>query len=241
MLVADEMLGWSLPAGTLSLTFDDGPGRVPSGSAVGPQTVELAEYLADEGVPATFFVVGKHVERYPADAERLLALGHSLGNHTQTHRMLTSLPVDEAVADVAACAGLLASLGGGGGARALRTPYVKWSAEVCAALQAASLPETYVGPVGADFSGDDWLAWRERWPAEPVARRYLEPIEAAEHGGIVIMHDCSADPDGVGEQMQLGNRCLEVVRLVVPRLKALGFAFVPLESVPEVAALSGAA
>src|SRR4051812_46293731 len=47
-----QLTGSELPDHTLALTFDDGPG---------PRTKELADYLATEGVKATFFINGNHV------------------------------------------------------------------------------------------------------------------------------------------------------------------------------------
>src|SRR5688572_14962914 len=52
-LTSEGHAGAQLPAKTLALTFDDGPSEI---------TAELSQYLQDEGVPATFFVNGVHVE-----------------------------------------------------------------------------------------------------------------------------------------------------------------------------------
>jgi peptidoglycan/xylan/chitin deacetylase (PgdA/CDA1 family) len=62
------------------LTFDDGPnGRV---------TERILDLLAYEGVPATFFMVGKHVELYPQAAVAVAEAGHEIGNHTYSHTKL---------------------------------------------------------------------------------------------------------------------------------------------------------
>src|SRR5712672_1415908 len=45
--------GLSLPEATISLTFDDGPGET-DGEGSGPRTPELAQFLADQGIAATF-------------------------------------------------------------------------------------------------------------------------------------------------------------------------------------------
>ena len=45
------------------------------------------------------------------------------------------------------------------------------------------------------------------------------------------MHDSSADPGSVGEQMRAGNAVLDMVMLLVPMLRAEGFAFAPLTAV----------
>src|ERR1700692_1403897 len=61
------------------LTYDDGPN--PS---VTPQLLDL---LKEEGVPATFFVTGDAVKQTeaPAILRRMLAEGHTVGNHGQLH------------------------------------------------------------------------------------------------------------------------------------------------------------
>jgi len=62
----------------VALTFDDGP--TPEGvDAV------LAE-LGPRGVSATFFLIGSRMEKFPGQAERLIAAGHELGNHTYSHQ-----------------------------------------------------------------------------------------------------------------------------------------------------------
>ena len=59
------------------LTFDDGPS--------GSYTPEILKVLAEKGVYATFFLVGKHVEQYPEIAKQIVEEGHEVGNHTYGH------------------------------------------------------------------------------------------------------------------------------------------------------------
>ncbi len=59
------------------LTIDDGP--------AGKASVQLSEEMARRGVRATFFVKGKNLAREPEVGRALLAAGHTLANHTQTH------------------------------------------------------------------------------------------------------------------------------------------------------------
>lgn len=61
----------------ISLTFDDGPDPKFT-----PQVLEL---LKIHGATATFFCIGKHIEKYPDIVERILSEGHSIGNHTYSH------------------------------------------------------------------------------------------------------------------------------------------------------------
>ena len=61
----------------VALTFDDGP--YPGA------TERIADSLAAVGATATFFCVGRCVERYPELALALHRAGHELENHTFSH------------------------------------------------------------------------------------------------------------------------------------------------------------
>ncbi|HEY3508586.1 polysaccharide deacetylase family protein [Kribbella sp. NPDC051137] len=61
----------------VALTFDDGPNE--------PYTSQLADYLDGEGIAATFFQVGRAVQRYPEVTRRLADAGHVIGLHGYTH------------------------------------------------------------------------------------------------------------------------------------------------------------
>jgi peptidoglycan-N-acetylglucosamine deacetylase len=62
----------------VALTFDDGPARAPLDT--------ILATLAARGVHATFFVIGAGIAESPGVAERLVAAGHELGNHTYSHQ-----------------------------------------------------------------------------------------------------------------------------------------------------------
>ncbi len=62
---------------TAYLTFDDGPN--PNA------TPAILDTLARAGVPAAFFLVGRHVRRFPELARAVAAGGHAIGNHTESH------------------------------------------------------------------------------------------------------------------------------------------------------------
>lgn len=60
----------------VALTFDDGPSD---------DTEAALDVLKSYGVKATFFMVGREVEKRPGVARRIVAEGHEVGNHSYTH------------------------------------------------------------------------------------------------------------------------------------------------------------
>lgn len=68
---------------SIAITFDDGPN---------PElTPRLLDMLKERGIKATFFVVGKNVEEYPAIVARMAQEGHEVANHSWSHPTLTKL------------------------------------------------------------------------------------------------------------------------------------------------------
>lgn len=64
----------------LALTFDDGPNP--------EATPRVLDALREAGIPATFFILGRHAERWPALVRRVRDEGHAIGNHGYHHRKL---------------------------------------------------------------------------------------------------------------------------------------------------------
>ena len=67
----------------IALTFDDGPHPV--------LTPILLDLLDRYGVKATFLLVGKQAETYPELVKLIADRGHELGNHSYSHRNLSTL------------------------------------------------------------------------------------------------------------------------------------------------------
>ena len=64
----------------VSITFDDGPNPVA--------TPLILDTLKATDVHATFFVLGRHADRWPDLVRRMADEGHQIGNHGYYHRKL---------------------------------------------------------------------------------------------------------------------------------------------------------
>jgi peptidoglycan/xylan/chitin deacetylase (PgdA/CDA1 family) len=64
----------------VALTFDDGPNP--------DATPLILDALAQHGVKATFFILGRHAEQWPELVRRVAREGHAIGNHGYFHRKL---------------------------------------------------------------------------------------------------------------------------------------------------------
>ncbi|OHD66543.1 MAG: hypothetical protein A2176_02085 [Spirochaetes bacterium RBG_13_51_14] len=67
----------------VALTFDDGPDP--------DTTPALLDLLAQQGVPATFFVTGRRATLHRGLMREILSRGHSVGNHSYHHSPLLML------------------------------------------------------------------------------------------------------------------------------------------------------
>jgi cellulose synthase/poly-beta-1,6-N-acetylglucosamine synthase-like glycosyltransferase/peptidoglycan/xylan/chitin deacetylase (PgdA/CDA1 family) len=194
------------PGRRIALSFDDGPDP--------KWTPEIAATLRRLHVPATFFVVGDHVVRYPGVVEGLVDDGFEIGNHTFTHADLTplaawqrNLQVSLTESAVAGAADLRPRL--------VRPPYSATALAVDAADERAYAAIARNGYLIAlsDYDGEDW-----RRPGVPEIVHDATP--PGRKGGVILLHD------GGGDRSQT----VAALRRLVPRLRARGFRFVPISA-----------
>lgn len=88
--LVDETL---VPDKVIALTFDDGPDPI--------YTPQILDILKEKDVKATFFLMGKKIEKYPKIAERIYNEGHFIANHTYSHINLPGKKNDEVLASIA--------------------------------------------------------------------------------------------------------------------------------------------
>src|SRR5437764_8468059 len=62
----------------LAMTFDDGPNP--------DATPAILDALGERGAKASFFILGRHAERWPQLVRRIADEGHTVCNHGYYHR-----------------------------------------------------------------------------------------------------------------------------------------------------------
>jgi peptidoglycan-N-acetylglucosamine deacetylase len=154
----------------VAITFDDGPD---------PEvTPAILDALASAGARATFFVIGRHLEKYAHIGTRALREGHELGNHSWMHSYLQNFyRTDQQQSDVERSTRLLQELTGSDAEPLYRPPVGLKSPALARVAHARQLKV---------------IAWslhsRDTWGRDPneIAASVLARIAA---GDIVLMHD----------------------------------------------------
>ena len=186
----------------VSITFDDGPNP--------RATPRILEVLRREGVRATFFVLGRHAERWPELVRRAALDGHQLGNHGYFHRKLHRRSPGYVRDDLTRGTEQIVRASGVR-PRHFRAPHgfrSPWVTPI-----AASLGQRTVG-----WSLGVWDS--ERPGAGVIAERTLAGMHA---GSILLLHDGDGyDPDG--DRLQTA----EALPAILDGLRGRGFRFTTL-------------
>ena len=208
--VLDAMAGdravWHMSRGdppTIYLTYDDGPNPTT--------TPDLLDVLSREGVPATFFLIDRHLtEATAAIVRRMFAEGHAVALHSATRRYMLLSPPDLAKT-LTSAADRVEQLAGARPCRAFR-PHAGWrSGEMYAGLQQIDYKL-----VGWGWMLCDWDFFRTR-----TADRIVPRLAArASAGDIIVMHDGD-------ESAPLKDQryTVEATARLIPMLRDKGFAF----------------
>jgi peptidoglycan/xylan/chitin deacetylase (PgdA/CDA1 family) len=210
--------GRSLPAKTIALTFDDGPG---------PRTKELSSFLKDQGIRAGFFMLGSNAKGKDDVMKQVNADGHVIGNHTWDHKLLTRLSSSDVQSEIQRTDEVISPFFKGN-MRMFRAPFGGWSPSIADQLNRTSL-SPYVGSIFWDIGGEltethaaDWACWgNAHLSPEECGDRYIQEIHDRGDRGIILMHD-------------IHSKTIDMVKLIIPKLKAQGFKFARVDQVPDI-------
>jgi peptidoglycan/xylan/chitin deacetylase (PgdA/CDA1 family) len=129
------------------------------------------------GAKVTVMAVGSWLDSYPDMARRVLDGGHELGNHTQNHVAISTLPADAAYVEIERCAQRLRQLTG-----SIGTWFRPSQAQDCTAVVAAQARRAgYAHCLSYDVDSLDYTDPG----ANAVTRTVLSQARA---GSVVSMH-----------------------------------------------------
>jgi peptidoglycan-N-acetylglucosamine deacetylase len=161
------------------LTFDDGPRE--------GLTNRILDTLKEHCTKATFFVVGKAIERSPELVRRAYREGHTIGTHTYSHQRLNRLSEAEAEEEVergieVTRKALEREPGASRQLKFFRFPDLDTRSS---ALR--WLGDRKIASFSADVSGHDWIA---RQTAKTTFDETMWRLERRRRG-ILLFHDIS--------------------------------------------------
>jgi len=185
---------------SVALTFDDGPAI---------ETERILDILAERKLHASFFMIGKHVERLPDIARRVADHGHEIGNHSYSHCLLlfqssreTQRQLKRAQTSISGVTGVHP--------RFARPPFGVRTRPYFAATTSLGLRT-----VQWDVAGFDW----KNRSAERIASAVLRCVRA---GSIILLHD--GDSEGKRNRRQT----VLALPLIIDGLRSRGLQIVPL-------------
>ncbi|WP_412850993.1 polysaccharide deacetylase family protein [Chryseobacterium sp. PMSZPI] len=154
----------------VALTFDDGPTEF---------TPKFLDLLKEHQVKATFFCIGKQIEKYPETFQRIIAEGHTVGNHTLSHSNATGfLSTSKMIEEIEKCDEIMDKV-----ARIqtdlYRPPFGVTNPNIAKAIQ-----QTRKKSIGWNVRSLDTIIDNEK-------KIYKRIIGSLKKGSIILLHDTS--------------------------------------------------
>jgi peptidoglycan/xylan/chitin deacetylase (PgdA/CDA1 family) len=182
-------------AGTIALTFDDGP--------LAGKTERILNILKTHAVPAAFFCVGRRVKENPGIARRIASEGHIMGNHSFDHGIFFDLQSSAAIAAELSTTDALIQEYTGFMPRFFRPPYGVTNPMVASAVQRNG----YL-TIGWSVRSFDTLTKNSKRLLRKITR-------SLKSGDVILLHDSSEStiemlPSLLNEVQKVG---LKIVRL----------------------------
>jgi peptidoglycan-N-acetylglucosamine deacetylase len=179
----------------IALTIDDGPD---------PRwTPTILALLARYRIRATFCVIGRHAVRYPDLVRAIVAGGHQIANHTQTHPIpMARLTPPQVAAELGQATDAIVAAGAPR-PRLFRAPGGGWSPAVLSACTASGMHPL------------DWSVDPRDW-SRPGVPHIVDTILTKTRPGSIIL-----DHDGGGDRQQT----VDALTIALPRLIDAGYHF----------------
>ncbi|MFF0158630.1 bifunctional polysaccharide deacetylase/glycosyltransferase family 2 protein [Streptomyces sp. NPDC005263] len=206
----------SVPKKTIALTFDDGPNPT--------YTPDVLKVLQKYDVPATFFLVGSMVSRYPGIVDDMVEQGNEVGIHTFTHVDLSyqsdarvRREMEQTQLTLAGAAGITTTL--------FRAPYSSKTDAI----------DNYSWPVYKELGADGYTSVfidtdSDDWKKPGVSKIVQWATPKGTTGASVLMHDAGGDR----------AQTIQALPKYIEKMKAKGYTFTTISGVIEQQQQSGA-
>ncbi|SET63581.1 Peptidoglycan/xylan/chitin deacetylase, PgdA/CDA1 family [Natronincola peptidivorans] len=185
----------------IALTFDDGPNP--------KYTPQILDVLKQQGVPATFFVMGSRVERHPEIVQRIAQEGHVVANHTWIHPDLSKVPQVTLLSEMQRTEDIIHKVTG------LRTSLMR-------------PPYGRVNPEGIEKLRDmnykviNWSVDSVDWRDQDVDQILINTLPGVRQGGILLFHDAGGD-------QQTRGATAAALPEIIHTLRSQGYEFVTVD------------
>lgn len=154
----------------VALTFDDGPTEFT------PQFLDL---LKEHQIKATFFCIGKQIEKHPETFQRIIEEGHTIGNHTLTHSNSTGfLSASKMIEEIEKCDDVISKVGN------IKTELYRPPFGVTNPNIAKAIKRTHKKSIGWNVRSLDTVIDNEK----KIYRRITKGLQK---GSIILLHDTS--------------------------------------------------
>ena len=157
-------------------------------------TQQLIDILAEYEVPATFFVVGAWVDKYPESVRQLSDAGHQVQNHSNTHPYMTQLSKEQMKNELDSCNKKIEAVTGVC-PTLFRPPYGDYDNAVIEATE-----EMNMYTIQWDT---DSLDWKSNATPDSICNRVTSKVK---NGSIVLFHN---DADCTPQALPTILKCLK--------------------------------
>ncbi len=140
-------------------------------------TQQLIDILAEYKVPATFFVVGAWVDKYPESVKALSDAGHQIQNHSNTHPHMPQLSKAQMKDEILSCNEKIKAITGTA-PTLLRPPYGDYDNALI-----ETMTELKMSTIQWDV---DSLDWKDNATPDSICKRVTNKVT---NGSIVLFHN----------------------------------------------------
>ncbi|MBE9096031.1 polysaccharide deacetylase family protein [Tychonema sp. LEGE 07203] len=180
----------------VALTYDDGP--------YPPYTNQLLDILDRYQVKATFFQVGRNIEKHPEVVKAIAARGDELANHSYSHKDMMFKPREYLLSEIEKTDKLLLELGVKQDSISFRPP---WGRRFIGLSYLVS--QMHKKLIMWDVDSQDY---EKTHTVDDIANQVINNVRS---GSIVVMHD------GGGDR----SKTVAATEIIVKDLQSKGYSF----------------